>query len=93
MMTGLAVVTFTVLVLGVQSSYGVNSTNEACRNPVYHVQNLHQTNHCVVSKPMLSYLAICYHTCFINTQAGILLITHGKGDKFHAERGSSLKQP
>ena len=58
MMTGLAVVTFTVLVLGVQSSYGINSTNEACRNPVYHVQNLHQTNHCVVSKIIFCYLAL-----------------------------------
>ena len=77
-MTGHAAVTFTVLVLGVQTSHGVNSTNEACRNPVYHVQNLHQTNHCVVSKPMFFYLSICYLTCSINTQAGILLVTHGK---------------
>ena len=48
-MRGLVGGTLSVIVLWVEASCVINSTNEACRNVVYNVQNLHQANHCVVS--------------------------------------------
>ena len=48
-MRGLVAGTLTVMALWVEASCVKNSTNEACRNVVYNVQNLHQANHCVVS--------------------------------------------